>query len=156
MRHVDVLALALALAFAFALTGCAAEGAGTSNFELTPKAVGWYAGQEARFDLEISASLLRADPTFTIDRRFAIEEINLDERGMSFGGDHDTRDPDSVQLKLMRDGVESNEWTLDESEPSIEVVLTLPQSLKDSEYVLELKVFEVGWVKSEPFRVDRV
>lgn len=149
MRPLAFLALALLVA------GCTAEGAGTSNFELTPQKVGWYAGDDATFTLSITSSLLRSEPSFTIDRRFALEEVMLNERGVRFGGDHSTRDPDSVALRLESGGVTAEEWTLDERRPAVNVTLTLPDTLKDSEYALELKVFEVGWVKSAPFRVDR-
>ncbi|HWH07865.1 MAG TPA: hypothetical protein VNX21_01610, partial [Candidatus Thermoplasmatota archaeon] len=110
---------------------------------------------EARFHLNLTPSLLHKSPEFTVDRRFALEEVNFDERGARFGGDHATRDPDSINLRLERDGEAREEWTLDKANPGVDVVLTLPPTLKDSEYALELKVFEVGWVKSEPFRVDR-
>lgn len=148
MRPVALLLVALLLA------GCSASGATTGNFELTPARVGWYAGDEARFHLNLTPSLMHGKPSFTIDRRFAIEEVNFDERGIRFGGDHATRDPDSIGLKLERDGETRDEWTLDKEHPSVDVVLTLPESLKDSEYALELKVFDVGWVKSDAFRVD--
>lgn len=137
------------------LAGCAASGASTSNFELTPTRVGWFAGEEASFTMSLTATLLRSEPSFEIDRRFALEEILLNERGMRVGGDHKTREPDDVQLRLLRGGVEQESWTLDSSTRDLEVRLVLPDTLEDSEYQLELKVFEVGWVKSEPFRVDR-
>ena len=144
----------LALGLFLLMAGCSASGASTGNFELTPARVGWYAGDEARFHLNLTPSLLHKSPEFTIDRRFAIEEVLFDERGARFGGDHATRDPDSIGLRLERDGEARDEWVLTKEHPGLDVVVTLPASLKDSEYALELRVFEVGWVKSEPFRVD--
>lgn len=148
-----VRALAL-LVLALTLAGCTASGATTGNFELTPARVGWYAGDEATFLLNLTPNLLRQQPSFTIDRRFAIEEVLFNERGARIGGDHATRDPDSIGLQLVRDGTAGEEWVMDKDRPSLEVRVRLPESLKDSEYGLELRVFEVGWVKSDPFRVD--
>ena len=145
----------LALGLVLLMAGCSASGASTGNFDLKPTRVGWYAGDEARFTLNLTASLLHRAPEFTIDRRFAIEEVTFDERGPRFGGDHATRDPDSIHLRLERDGEAREEWVLNKTNPGVDVVVTLPDSLKDSEYALELRVFEVGWVKSEAFRVDR-
>ena len=148
-------ALHIVLALAFvAAAGCAAEGASTSNFTLTPESVGWYAGDEARFTLAIESSLLHGSPSFTIDRRFAIEEIQLVEKGLKFGGDFETKDPDEVALRLERNGTQDEAFTLDEQRPSLDLRLTLPGDLRDSEYSLELKLFKVGWVKSGTFRVD--
>jgi hypothetical protein len=148
-------ALAFALASAFLLAGCTAEGAGSSNFDLRPTRVGWFAGDEATFTLSVGSSLLNGAPNFTIDRRFAIERIDLTEQGIRFGGNYETKDPDAVGLVLSRGGNASDEFTLDEQNPTIDVALTLPADLRDSEYALELKLFKVGWVKSEKFRVDR-
>lgn len=148
------LRLVLVLALGAAFAGCTAEGAGSSNFELKPQRVGWFAGDEARFTLEITSSLLRGAPSFTIDRRFAIEEIRFTERGVKVGGDRETKDPDSVGLRLERAGEPADEWTLDGTNASVDLVVTLPGDLRDSEYQLELKLFKVGWVKSDPFRVD--
>ena len=138
-----------------ALAGCTAAGAGSSNFDLKPTRVGWYASEEAGFTLAITSSLLHSQPSFTIDRRFAIERLDLTEQGVKFGGDYETKDPDSVNLTLSRDGNVSDEFTLDAEHPSIDVSVKLPDDLRDSEYALELKLFKVGWVKSEKFRVDR-
>ncbi|HEX2021837.1 MAG TPA: hypothetical protein VHH36_03940 [Candidatus Thermoplasmatota archaeon] len=145
----------LVVALAAGLAGCTA-GAGTSNFELRPERVGWFAGEEARFTLEITPSLLERSPTFTIDRRFAIEEISFEEKGVSFGGDYDTKDPDAVGLRLARGNQTADEFTLTPDEPRIDVYVTLPSDLRDSEYYLELKLFKVGWIESGAFRVDRI
>lgn len=151
MRHTT----AFALAFAFALlAGCTASGASSGNFELIPERVGWYTGETAQFTLNITPSITRQAPGYTIDRYFAIEEIRYDEKGASFGGDYETRDPDALHLKLIQDGVVGEEFALDSESPTILITLDVPAKLRDSEYVLELKLFKVGWVKSEPFRVD--
>lgn len=136
------------------LAGCTADGASTANFDLTPDRVGWYAGDTATFNLSVSSSLLKSSPTFTIDRRFAIEEIQLTEKGITVGGDYKTKNPDDVALTLTRGNETTEEFTLDKEHPSLGVSLTLPTKLRDSEYSLELKLFKVGWVKSEKFRVD--
>lgn len=146
--------LALALLLVVAGAGCTAEGASTRNFELTPAAIGWYAGDEAVFTLTLSPSLTRASPAFTVDRDFALEELNFDEQGAAFGGDYRTRNPREVELRLMRDGVEAESFGLTTESPSVEIHLRLPEDLRDSSYVLELRLFKVGWVKSSEFRVD--
>jgi hypothetical protein len=153
LRHARTALLTL-IALA-ALAGCTAQGAGSSNFDLKPARVGWYAGDEATFTLAITSSLLHGQPSFTIDRRFAIERLDLTEQGIKFGGDYETKDPDAVNLTLSRDGNATDELTLDKEHPSLDVSVTLPDDLRDSEYALELKLFKVGWVKSEKFRVDR-
>ena len=145
----------LVLAAALATAGCTADGAaGKGNFDLKPQRIGWYAGDEAHFTLEITPSLLRSEPSFTIDRRFAIEEIQLDEQGFAVGGDYETKDPDDVALRLSMDNATADEFTLDAQHPRLDLALMLPTDLRDSEYVLEIKLFQVGWIKSEPFRVD--
>lgn len=154
MRSLRVLAFLLVLAPLSA--GCfAAEGAGTANFSLTPQKVGWYAGDEARFVLAIESSFFRSDPAFTVDRHFAIEEIRFEEDGVSFGGDFETRNPDDVRLRLVRDNVTGTEFVLNGTAPSLDMFVTLPEDLRDSRYTMSLKLFEVGWVESSVFRVDR-
>lgn len=135
--------------------GCTASGASTSNFELKPERIGWYAGDEAVFHLNLTPSLTKSDPAFTIDRQFAIEEIRFNERGVAVGGDYKTRNPNEVSLRLVRNGTEGEEFRLDPAAPGLELRMAIPDGLRDSEYVLELKLFDVGWVKSEPFRVDK-
>ena len=147
-------ALAL-LVLAALLAGCSAQGAGTSNFDLKPTKVGWFAGDEARFTLNLTPSLLNGKPSFTLDRRFAIEQIKLAEHGINFGGNYETRDPDAVAIRLERAGTANDTWVLDAEHPGLDIILNLPGTLRDSEYSLELKVFQVGWVKSGTFRVDR-
>lgn len=143
--------LLVVLAFA----GCTAQGAGTSNFELRPDRIGWYAGDEAHFLLNITTSVLHSKPSFTIDRQFAIEEIQLVEKGIKFGGDFSTKDPNAISLRLEQNGNSSaGSFVMDAQHPSLDVYLTLPDKLRDSEYALELKLFDVGWVKSDAFRVD--
>ena len=151
MRSLRLLA---SIVFVAALAGCAAEGAGTGNFELKPQKVGWYVGDEARFTLSITSTLLRSSPTFTLDRHFALEEVKFDESGLTFGGDFETRDPDAVTLRLERANSTADEWTLDADHPSVDVVVLLPESLRDSTYTMSVKLFDVGWVESEAFRVD--
>lgn len=131
-----------------------AEGAGTGNFALEPQRVGWYAGDEAHFVLSITPNLVRSSPEFVIDRHFAIEEIRFDEAGVTFGGDFETKDPNAVALRLSRDNLTAEEFTLAPDTPALDVHVTIPQELRDSEYVLELKLFKVGWVESGKFRVD--
>lgn len=149
MRHVTLALLAFAL-----LAGCTASGASSGNFELVPAKVGWYTGDTAQFTLNITPSVTRQAPGYTIDRYFAIEEIRYDERGATLGGDYETRDPDELRLKLVQDGTVGEEFLLDAERPTITILLDVPAKLRDSEYVLELKLFKVGWVKSESFRVD--
>ena len=142
-----------ALCAVLALSGCTAD-AGKGNFDLKPQSIGWFAGEDAHFTLEIGSSLLGDVPSFTIDRRFAIEEVQLTEKGMSFGGDYETRDPDALDLRLARGNETGETFTLDGEHPRLDLYLRLPEDLRDSEYVLELKLFKVGWVKSDSFRVD--
>lgn len=142
-----------------ALAGCTAQGAGTSNFDLKPDGIGWYAGDEAHFFLNITSSVLHSKPSFTIDRQFAIEEVQFTEKGLKFGGNYDTKDPNDIALRLAQPGADANStagsFTMDAEHPSLDVIVKLPDKLRDSEYSLELKLFEVGWVKSDAFRVDR-
>jgi hypothetical protein len=145
--------LLLTLCVTLALAGCT-EGVGKGNFELKPQSIGWFAGDEARFTLELTSTLLRDAPSFTIDRRFAIEEIQLTETGVTFGGDYETRDPDALDLRLAMANVTGDAFTLDAEHPALDLVVKLPEDLRDSEYRLEIKLFKVGWVKSESFRVD--
>lgn len=154
MRAAPALACAAALALSVAFAGCTSEAAGRGNFDLKPQRIGWFAGEEATFTLEIGSGFFGGVPTFTIDRRFAIEEIQLTEKGMSFGGDYETRDPDALGLRLSMGNVTADSFTLDAENPRVDVHLRLPADLRDSEYVLEMKLFKVGWVKSESFRVD--
>lgn len=149
------MALLVALVAPLALAGCASEGASESNFALSPERIGWYAGEEATFDLVLEPSLTRKAPTFTLDRNFAIEEIRLNDKAFDVGGDYETRNSDDVNLRLMREGEVGDEFVLDVERPEVQILLTLPGDLEDSEYVLELKLFKVGWIKSESFRVDR-
>lgn len=151
--HVRALVVLTLLAVA-TLAGCSANGASTSNFDLKPQAIGWYTGDTAHFTLNITKSLTHSAPSFTIDRHFAVEEIKFNEKGLTFGGGFDTKQPDEVNLTLMQNGTVADQFTLDKEHPSLEVYLKVPEKLRDSEYTLELKLFQVGWVKSEPFRVD--
>lgn len=147
--------LLLALAVASALAGCASDaGAAKSNFDLTPQRIGWYAGEEARFTLQLTPTLLRGEPSFTLDRRFAIEEVQLTEKGMGFGGDFSTREPDDLELRLVRGNETAEEFVLDSTNRTVDLVFRLPEDLRDSEYVLEMRIFQVGWIKSGAFRVD--
>jgi len=148
------LRLAALLGLALVVAGCTASGASSGNFQLTPDRVGWYIGDTAQFTLNITPSITRQAPGYTIDRYFAIEEIRYNEKGASFGGDFETRNPDDVDLKLIQHNVVGEEFVLDVDNPTVTIQLEVPQKLRDSEYVLELKLFKVGWVKSEPFRVD--
>lgn len=146
--------LLVALLAAAAIAGCTAEGASTGNFELTPERIGWYTGETARFTLNITPSVTRQAPDYVLDRYFAIEEIRYDERGASFGGDYETRNPDELDLTLIQNGTAGEQFVLNADAPRVDIELDVPQNLRDSEYVLELRLFKVGWVKSEPFRID--
>ena len=143
----------VALCAVLALSGCTGD-VGKGNFDLRPQSIGWFAGDEAHFTLEITSSLLGDVPSFTVDRRFAIEEIQLTEKGMSFAGDFETRDPDALDLRLAMGNETGEKFTLDGEHPRLDLYVRLPEDLRDSEYVLELKLFKVGWVKSDSFRVD--
>lgn len=149
----SVLAFALAAAFAL-VAGCSASGASSGNFELVPERVGWYVGETAQFTLNITPSLTRQAPGYTIDRNFAIEELRFEERGASFGGDYKTRNPDDVSLVLLREGHPAQEVELDQDNPTILIQVEIPAKLRDSEYTFAIELFKVGWVKSDPFRVD--
>lgn len=141
------------LVAAFA-AGCTSASAGTSNFDLKPDRIGWYTGETARFMLNLTPSVTKQAPTYLIDRHFAIEEIRFDERGASFGGDYETRNPDDVHLVLVQNGTGGEEFQLTRDTPGVDIFVRIPEKLRDSEYVLELKLFNAGWVRSEPFRVD--
>ena len=147
------LAITLVLA-ALALAGCTASGASMGNFELQPTRIGWYVGDTAAFTLTLTPSLTRQSPDYVLDRYFAIEEIQYDERGASFGGDYKTRNADDLELVMRQNGTKGDEFVLTPSNASLTLELRVPENLRDSEYVLEIKLFEVGWVRSEPFRVD--
>lgn len=149
MRHVTLFTLVFVLA-----AGCTASGASSGNFELVPERVGWYTGETAEFTLNITPSITRQAPGYTIDRYFAIEEIRYEERGAAYGGDYRTRDPDELHLTLVQNGVAGEVFVLDSVNPTVTILLDVPAKLRDSEYQLELELFKVGWVKSEPFRVD--
>lgn len=145
----------LVLLAALALSGCTAEGASSGNFELKPSRIGWYVGETAVFTLNLTPSLARQSPDYTLDRHFAIEEIRYDERGASFGGDYKTRNADDLRLVLRQNGTESDVLTLTPANPTATIEVRVPENLRDSEYVLAIELFEVGWVKSAPFRVDQ-
>lgn len=146
----------LALGAALALAGCTTvrSDAGVSNFDLRPERVGWNVSDEARFTLAIKAGLIGDEPDYEIDRDFAIEEILLHERGFSPNGNFRTKDPGAVELKLWRGGEEVASAILTQEAPSVGLSITLPDSLRDSEYSLELELFKVGRVKSDAFRVN--
>lgn len=146
-------ALTLLVALAV-LAGCTASGASTSNFELRPDRIGWFTGQEAHFTLNLTKSLTHSAPSFTIDRQFAVEEIKFNEKGLSFGGSFDTKNPGDVSLRLMQNGTAGDQFTMDAQHPSVDVYVKIPDKLRNSEYSLEMKLFQVGWVKSDTFRVD--
>jgi len=59
-----------------------------------------------------------------------------------------------VNLILIQNGTAGEEFVLDVQNSGVDVYVDVPEKLRDSEYVLELKLFKVGWVKSDPFRVD--
>jgi hypothetical protein len=145
-----VLVIAVVAVFA----GCTSAAAGTSNFSLKPTRIGWYAGEAGSFHLNLTPSMVHKDPDFVIDRHFAIEELRFEERGANFGGDYQTRNMDDVHLVLGQDNSTGDEFHLDGAHPSVQMSMDIPTKLRDSEYTLELKLFNVGWVKSEPFRVD--
>lgn len=142
------------LAIVALFAGCTASASG-GNFDLVPERIGWYAGERAHFMLNITSSLTKQAPEYTIDRNFAIEEIRYEERGANMGGDYETRNPDDVGLVLRRGEESAEQFPLSPDHPSLDLYLDVPTNLRDSEYVLELKLFKVGWVKSEPFRVDQ-
>ena len=145
----------VAVAVLALFAGCTASGASGGNFELVPERIGWYAGERAHFMLNLTPSLTKQAPDYTIDRNFAIEEIRYEERGANMGGDYETRNPDDVDLELRRGDETSEQFALNADAPTLDVYLDVPANLRDSEYVLELKLFKVGWVKSDPFRVDQ-
>lgn len=142
------------LAVVALLAGCTASASG-GNFDLVPGRIGWYAGGRAHFTLNITSSFAQQAPEYTIDRNFAIEEIRYEEKGANMGGDYETRNPDDVGLVLRRGEESAEEFVLSAERSSLDLYLDVPPDLRDSEYVLELKLFKVGWVKSEPFRVDQ-
>ena len=137
-----------------ALAGCSSGGAGKGNFDLQPQKVGWFVGEEGHFRLTIKETMFRSEPSYTIDRRFAIQEIRFNEKGIGLGGNYETRNPDDVHLRLSRNNVTADEFVLDKDRPSVDIHLTIPNTLKDSQYFLELDLFQVGWIESGVFRVD--
>lgn len=145
----------VAVAAAVALAGCTSSGAvSTRNFALEPQSVGWNVGETAWFTLTLSASTFSKEPAYEIDRDFAIEEIEFDEKGVGFGGDYRTRKSTEVGLHLWRDGHEVTKARLDSTNSTIDLSLVVPESLRDTEYTLDLRLFKVGWVSSEAFRVN--
>lgn len=142
------------LALVASVAGCAASGASTGNFDLHPTKIGWHTGEEAHFTLNLSSSLTHSAPSYTIDTTYAVEEIKFTERGMKFGGDFSTKDSTQVALRFAQNGTEGKEFRLDAANSSLDVYVKVPQDLRNSEYALEMKLFNVGWVKSDAFRVD--
>lgn len=145
----------LIVAAVLPLAGCfSAQGAGTSNFTLTPQAVGWYAGDEAHFVLMIESSFFHSDPKFDVDRHFALEEFKFEEEGLTFGGDFETRNPDEIGIRIGRGNETGEKFVMDLANPMLDVYVTLPGDLRDSTYTFSVKLFEVGWIDSSVFRVD--
>jgi len=146
----------LALLSVAALAGCASKagGATASNFELVPDRIGWNVGEVARFTLTVKPTTFSKAPNYTIDRDFAIEEIALKVKAASLGGSASTRNADDFGLRLWRDGEPVDEAVLAPGSESVVITLTLPEKLRDAQYVLELRLFQVGWVSSAPFRVN--
>jgi hypothetical protein len=144
----------LALLVVAAFVGCTASGASTSNFDLKPQKIGWFTGETAHFTLNISKSMTHSAPSFTIDRQFAVEEIKFNEKGLNVGGSFDTKNPNDVNLTLMQNGTAGEQFTLNATSPSVDVYVKVPDGLRNSEYTLEIKLFNVGWIKSDTFRVD--
>ncbi len=147
------LGLTLLVALAV-LAGCTASGASASNFELKPDKIGWFTGEEAHFTLNLTKSLTHASPSFTIDRQFAVEELKFNEKGITFGGSYDTKKPGDVSLRLEQNGTTADQFKMDADHPTVDVYVKIPDSLRNSEYTLEMKLFQVGWVKSDVFRVN--
>lgn len=152
--RMSVARFAIVVLLLAAAAGCTASGASTGNFDLKPDRLGWYVGERAHFTLNLTPSLTKQAPDYVIDRNFALEEIRFDERGATVGGDFETRNPDDLKLTLVQNGTEGQEFTLNHVHPGIDIYLDIPEKLRDSQYVLEVKLFKVGWIKSEPFRVD--
>lgn len=140
-----------ALLVATALAGCVSE-VSTADFELKPTEVGWRAGQEALF-------LLRFTPdgdtlhTYDIDPVFAIEEIRFEKGGLNAFGDFETKRAADVSVALVQEGTVVSNWTLTPSAAQVGIRLKLPESLDNDAYTLEMKLFKVGWIESDVFRV---
>ena len=43
---------------------------------------------------------------------------------------------------------------MDADHATIDLYVKIPETLRNSEYTLEIKLFQVGWVKSDVFRID--
>ena len=147
-------ALTAVVIIAALAAGCTSQGASTGNFDLHPAKIGWHIGDEAHFTLNMSSSLTHSAPSYTIDTTYAVEEIKFTEHGLKFGGDFDTKDATQVALRFAQNGAEGKEFRLDETNSSLDIFVKIPQDLRNSEYALEMKLFNVGWVKSDTFRVD--
>lgn len=136
------------------LTGCVGE-LGVSNFELEPERAGWNVGEEATFTLRLTPTFTVREPSYALDPEIAVEEVRLNEKGVGFGGDVSTRTPSDLGFMLLRNGSAVDEHDLTLNTPEVDLRLDLPEDLEDSTYVLEVKLFRVGWVTSDTFRVNR-
>lgn len=142
-----------AVVLAALLAGCTGSSLGPSNFAITPNQIGWNVGDEASFTLTLKPTMLVKEPVYTLDPDFAIAELALDRQGAGFGG-YSTKKSSDVGLHIRQGNAPVEEAALDPGNATVEIRLELPENLNDAEYVLELRLFEVGWVKSAPFRVN--
>jgi hypothetical protein len=150
-RMRTVLAIAgMLLAGVFA--GCASS-LGTSNFTINPTEVGWKTGEEAVFVLHFNPE--NANPNvYTVDPVFAISEVKFEQDGIHLWGDYDTkRAQNDLGLAVLSNGSPVQNFTLTSSSPAAELRVQVPTSLGDGQYRLDVDLFQVGWVKSDLFRV---
>lgn len=139
------------LAPALALAGCTST-LSASHFELKPTEIGWKIGQNALFHLHFDPGT-SDQREYTVDPVFAITEVRFEKNGLNAFGDYATTRAADLEIALVRGGDPVANYTLTPSARQIGLQLKVPDQLDDGEYRLEIKLFKVGWVKSDVFRV---
>lgn len=136
---------------ALLLAGCTGATVEAPEFTLAPDRIGWNVGEVASFTLALANAADGA--TYTIDPVFAVQSLAFDTGGL--GGDLDTGRPEDLYFHLVVENVTVAEQRLDARNASVQLRMTLPDSLKDDAYTLEVVLFQGGTVESAPFRVNR-
>ncbi|MHB8584226.1 MAG: hypothetical protein ACYDDF_00100 [Thermoplasmatota archaeon] len=151
MRTVLAIVTLVALLSTAVVAGCV-SGLSTSNFTISPTAIGWRVGDDAVF-------IIRFDPqgasvqTYTIDPVFAVSEVKFEQDGLHFWGDYDTKNAVSdLQASILSNGSPVSNYTLASNSPEVQLRVHVP-SISDGQYHLDVDLFKVGWVKSDLFRV---
>ncbi len=135
------------------LAGCTSLDSG--NFTLKATKIGWNIGARANFSLTLEAGRFQEDPVYTIDPLFAIEEVAFERAGANVFGDYSTKTSSDVGLRLLVAGKPVETAELSTGSPTVIIQVTIPDSLEDDTYHFVLKLFEVGTVESNAFRVNR-